>query len=1001
MKFRFLLLLLVTSLGAAAQAPGLINYQGLLRNSSGVPLANRTLALRFELRSGSPTGNIIFSEQQTGLSTGPLGLFNTQIGKVNSAVFNQLNWEAGTIYLTVGVDTSGIGSFTELGSQQLVSVPYALHSRSVPSSLNNNTLTIGDSSYVLASVKAVSLTAGNSNILVSGSYPDYTITPTPSLSLLGNELSISNGNTVTIAPPLVMNGYTLSVGPASNTVVIPSAGSPNITGLNAATVVPAPGNNFTVDVATPTITGTGATSVSGTYPQFTVNTPSVTVAATGAISIQGNYPNYVVHTPTPAITGAGASTVTGQFPNYTINTPTPVIIGAGASTVSGNYPNYTVNSFTPNIQGTGAATVTGNFPNYTVNSFTPVIVGTGASTVSGNFPNYTVNSFTPVIVGTGASTVSGNFPNYTVNSFTPVIVGTGASTVTGNFPNYSVNTSTPNIIGQGASNVTGIYPNYTVNTTVPTVTATGLAQTSVTGNTLTINVPTLAYTGTTGILSSGTNTVLVAPTLTYVNNILRSGPSTNTVFITQSPWTQTVSNILSDPTATAVGIGTSTPGINPGSHRYLTLSSTGTYTDSYAALELQGASLNSNIPFGKIDFNSVGASSFNSARISAYRSGLTTESRLGFSTSDGTTLTERILIDENGNVGIGTSNPVRNLQVQSTGSTQVAVVSNSNAAGSLSFGQPGNHFLGSIRYDNTTNVMSFGTNSAPNRLVINNVGQVGIGTALPAARLHLEAANGRFRFVNFTPAANTILLGEFEGNGALGPQLRFLMNGGGPFVDIGQNTSGDFVIESNDSPKIVVQNSGNVGIGTSSPSETLHLVGTAKITGSVTISSSLTVVDGNQADGKVFVSNASGMGRWEASPAPLSFGGLNSAATNISTTPTILGTGTMTFTKVHASTQVEIFLHSRANSGNPILFLPFSWVEFEIYVDGNTSTHSTRHVIFGQNVTEYITLNSIFTGLSAGSHTITIRANTDNNFSNGVVLDPGGFGARVIVRERF
>jgi hypothetical protein len=1087
MKCKILLLFVLISWSAFSQAPALINYQGMLRNSVGVPLANRTVGLRFDIRQGAPGGSVVFSETQNGVNTGPLGLINTQIGKVNAGALGLINWNTGPYFLQVHVDTSSTGNFTESGSQQILSTPYSLFAKSVPSSYKNNILTIGDSSYVINSSSTVSITSGNSNISVSGTYPALVISSTPTLELNNNELSISNGNTVIVAPALNVKGYTLSVGPSTNSVVLPSAGAPNITGTGIASVSVFSGTNFTLDVPTPTLTGTGATTVNGQYPSFTINTPtpdlqgagattvtgnfpnytintsSTSIVGTGASTVTGNFPNYTVNTPSPNILGTGATTVTGNYPNYTINTPSPNLQGVGATTVTGNYPNYSINTPSPNLQGVGATTVTGNYPNYSINTPSPNLQGVGATTVTGNYPNYsintpspnlqgvgattvtgnypnysintpspnlqgvgattvtgnypnysintpspnlqgvgattvtgnypnyTVNTPSPNLQGAGATTVTGNFPNYTVNTPSPNIVGTGISTVTGNYPNYSIATPSPIIQGQGATSVTGNYPNYTVTTTVPTVTATGLAQTSVSGNTLTIHVPTFSYAPATGVLSSGTNTVLAVPTLTLVNNVLRSGPSSNTVMITESPWTRTANTVyLSDTMVTDVGIGTFSPGINAGSSRYLTISATHTYTTRTAALELQGGSLNTGIPFGKLDFNSVGhGSSSNSVRISAYRSGNVTEGKLGFSTSDGTTLQERILINELGHVGMGTSSPVRNLQVQTTAHTSVAIVAASGSISNLSFGNPSNHFLGNIRYDNTLNLMSFWTNNVPDRFVIAGNGNVGIGTNAPATKFHTEVSNGRFQVTNFTPAANTILLGQFIGNNALGPQLRFAMTGGGPQVDIGQNTNGDFVIESNDSPKLVVENTGNVGIGTSAPTATLDVLGTVKI------------VDGSQGSGKVFVSDASGKGRWEASPAPVVYTNMHQGFTSVASTPTPLVIGTITYNKVHANTKLDIYVYSRAYSGNSNILFPFSWTRFEIYVDGNTSPYSTEHIITSPNTTEYITLKSIFTGLSTGSHTITIRANTDGNTATNVLMDPGGYAGKMIVQEQF
>jgi hypothetical protein len=127
-----------------------------------------------------------------------------------------------------------------------------------------------------------------------------------------------------------------------------------------------------------------------------------------------------------------------------------------------------------------------------------------------------------------------------------------------------------------------------------------------------------------------------------------------------------------------VGIGTTSPVLFAGAHRYLTLSATNTYDTKTASLELEGASLSLNVPIAKIDFSSRGLSeAYNVARIETRRAGLAGQGRLLFSTSDGTDLTERLRIDENGNIGIGIVSPAARLDIN--GGLRVANTSGSIA----------------------------------------------------------------------------------------------------------------------------------------------------------------------------------------------------------------------------------------------------------------------------------------------------------------------------------
>src|ERR1043165_3463194 len=241
---------------AGAQSPDLINYQGVVRNSAGVPLANRTISLRFELKQGSPTGTVAFQEVHSPVTTNLLGLLNVQIGKVNSNQLAQVDWLSGPYFLVIAIDTAAGSSFTELGFQQLVSIPYAMNAKKaqdVPSTYSNNVLQIGSSTYTIgnsstqytagtgiditgatitntAPDQTVTINSSGSNVQVSGTYPNFNVTSTATLPHNDVSLSISDGNTVNITPTISITGNVLTVGPSSNTVALPAASAPTIVG---------------------------------------------------------------------------------------------------------------------------------------------------------------------------------------------------------------------------------------------------------------------------------------------------------------------------------------------------------------------------------------------------------------------------------------------------------------------------------------------------------------------------------------------------------------------------------------------------------------------------------------------------------------------------------------------------------------------------------------------------------------------------------------------------
>jgi hypothetical protein len=110
---------------AQSPAPSKINYQGVARNSQGLPIVNQNISIVFELIPGTPSATSVYTETQPSIQTNSLGLFATQIGKNSSLI--GFNWQNGPYFLKVSIDPAGGTNYTPLGTQQLVSVPYALY----------------------------------------------------------------------------------------------------------------------------------------------------------------------------------------------------------------------------------------------------------------------------------------------------------------------------------------------------------------------------------------------------------------------------------------------------------------------------------------------------------------------------------------------------------------------------------------------------------------------------------------------------------------------------------------------------------------------------------------------------------------------------------------------------------------------------------------------------------------------------------------------------------
>ncbi|HNF01292.1 MAG: hypothetical protein JNK91_10375 [Ferruginibacter sp.] len=125
----------VLTLLSFAQSPNILNYQGVARNGVGNVLPNQPIGLRLSILNGGPTGTVVYSETRV-VTTNAFGLFNVQVGSpgasTTTGTVGGINWTAfgtgsGTKYLQVEIDPQGGTNYFNVGSTQLVSVPYALN----------------------------------------------------------------------------------------------------------------------------------------------------------------------------------------------------------------------------------------------------------------------------------------------------------------------------------------------------------------------------------------------------------------------------------------------------------------------------------------------------------------------------------------------------------------------------------------------------------------------------------------------------------------------------------------------------------------------------------------------------------------------------------------------------------------------------------------------------------------------------------------------------------
>lgn len=125
-----------------SQIPQGFNYQAVVRDGSGNPLANKNISLKITLQSATATP--YFTESKT-LTTSGQGVINHIVGSgtVSFGTFAGVPWSTGNIYIKVEVDPNGGSSYTQLGdAAKLQSVPFALFANGLQGPAGNDGLSI-------------------------------------------------------------------------------------------------------------------------------------------------------------------------------------------------------------------------------------------------------------------------------------------------------------------------------------------------------------------------------------------------------------------------------------------------------------------------------------------------------------------------------------------------------------------------------------------------------------------------------------------------------------------------------------------------------------------------------------------------------------------------------------------------------------------------------------------------------------------------------------------
>ncbi len=614
-------LIMLNAAIAISQTPQSINYQAVARNSSGTLMSNTNVNVRFTIHQGSASGTSVFQETHT-TNTNDYGLFSLKIGEgtVVSGSFASIDWGNNAYYLQVELD-AGSG-YTDMGSNQMVSVPYALHAAEA-----GNVITYTGGTGISVSGSTITNTApdktvnlsGSGATTVSGTYPNFTISST------------DNNTTYSAGSGIGISGTTISNTAPDKTV---------------------------------NLTGSGATSVTGTYPNFTISSTdnNTTYAAGTGLTLSGT--TFSAQT-TSALWNAN------KLQGRTISSTAPT---------SGQVLKWNGSSWAPGTDNTGGGGIwsqNGSYAYYNTGG-----VGIGTSTPARLLDIKSSNSSSYLALHnsvTGTTSLDGMLVG---------ISGSGNNTYIWNYESGNMYLGTNDISrvtisSAGNVGIGNATPAYTLDV-AGTAYASGF-KTSYTGSYLLGIYKGLWWDSSIGGIAAGSTV--------SGKKLELFGGSSNAAL--------TVSG-------TNVGIGTSAPD---------------------DALEVHGTT-------GVLKI--VGTSNpmirlYENATAKSYIQHYNGDLLLATYGADGISLltnnTNRMFIDASGNVGIGTTSPVNILDIATSNATAYQSFHNSSSGSTGSDG-----FLVGLgsstaylwNYENGS--ISLGTNNST-RMLIDASGAVGIGTA--------------------------------------------------------------------------------------------------------------------------------------------------------------------------------------------------------------------------------------------------------------------------------
>ncbi|MCC7303653.1 MAG: collagen-like protein [Bacteroidia bacterium] len=371
-----------------------------------------------------------------------------------------------------------------------------------------------------------------------------------------------------------------------------------------------------------------------------------------------------------------------------------------------------------------------------------------------------------------------------------------------------------------------------------------------------------------------------------------------------------------------------------------------------------------------------------------------------------TNFLDRIKVTTAGDVGIGTITPNYKLEVIGTGRFSSSLTVNNysfpasdgvngqtmvtNGSGTLSWttitGLPAG-LSGQTLHHN-------GSTWLANSNLINTGTNVGIGIGTPGYKLHVSSGT----YPGIQVDGSDALWAGIYVNGTTNSTQPFygykIMGSVKAYSFV--TSSGDWILSVNGADRLsVLGNTGYMGILNTAPQAPLDVTGSIRMN------------DGNQASGKIMVSDNTGTGSWAAAsqitcvtpPACQTVVSASSIATPFNN-------NLATFVKGSANTKVKITFQTHLTVAD---LSGSNGCVFELRIDGNPGVNASGKVIYFKDnnnsvpmsVFEPVTVVGYFSNVPAGGHAVQLFVYTLGGNATGIMYDNGCWNASNVLIEEF